>query len=224
MRRRVLVVDDDDATRIGLRLLLEKAGYETVAVRSFQEAREALLRDPPDLLIADVRLGAFNGLQLVLTSPVPVAAIIVTGYHDAVIEAETREVGADYLVKPIEAAALLSLIDRRLADAQGRPTHRPARRWERKRVIGGLAANVDESPARILDVSYGGLRIEIEQTPAGGLPPSFTVDVPAPHLSVPVDVVWTIRGRGWSLTCGAAVAHVNPVDQRAWFGLVDVVA
>src|SRR5688572_27301045 len=68
-RARVLVVDDDRATRTGLSALLEQAGYSTFATGSFREAMSLLRTDPPDLLITDVRLDEYNGLQLLLTNP-----------------------------------------------------------------------------------------------------------------------------------------------------------
>jgi CheY-like chemotaxis protein len=80
MPSKVLIVDDDRATRYGLAELLEGAGYDTVAVGTFEEAIRILRTTPPDLLIADVRLGPFNGLQLVISSPRPVPAIIITGF------------------------------------------------------------------------------------------------------------------------------------------------
>ena len=66
---RVLIVDDDGATRRGLAQLLAQAGYEATAVGTFDEARRIIGATPPDLLITDIRLEAYNGLQLILNSP-----------------------------------------------------------------------------------------------------------------------------------------------------------
>ena len=67
MSARVLIVEDDPATRNGLTELVANAGYETRALATFEEGLRALRTDTPDLLIADVRLGAYNGLQLLVT-------------------------------------------------------------------------------------------------------------------------------------------------------------
>ena len=58
MPSKVLIVDDDKTTREGLAEFLEEAGYEAVAVGTFEEATRVLRTTPPDLLIADVHLRA----------------------------------------------------------------------------------------------------------------------------------------------------------------------
>jgi DNA-binding NtrC family response regulator len=110
VRKTILLVEDDDATRVGLSTLLQRAGYEVVASESVQEGRNLLKEDSPDLLITDVRLGAFNGLQLLAMSPRPIPAIVTTGFPDPVLEAEARQLGAKFLLKPVEPGNLLALV------------------------------------------------------------------------------------------------------------------
>ena len=86
---RVLIVDDDGATRRGT--------------------------TPPDLLITDIRLDAYNGLQLILNSPHQIPTIVITGFADPVLEAEARRGGAAYLVKPVQPRDLLALVGEKLA-------------------------------------------------------------------------------------------------------------
>lgn len=116
MHNRILLVEDDDATRGGLSKLLERAGYDVVATVGVPEGRRVLEQAPPDLLITDVRLGAFNGLQLLtmsLAGPT-IPAIVTTGFPDPVLEAQVREFGATYLLKPIEPSGLLTLVKKLL--------------------------------------------------------------------------------------------------------------
>ena len=83
-------------------------------------AVEATTRtDPPDLLIADSRLGSFNGLQLVLRGQPSVPAIVVTGYDDAVLADNARTLGAAYFVKPIDPTVLLPAIVRAVSAKNG---------------------------------------------------------------------------------------------------------
>ena len=110
MHNRILLVEDDDATRGGLSRLLERAGYDVVAAIGVPEGRRALEAAPPDLLITDVRLGAFNGLQLIAMSPRRIPVIVTTGFPDAVLEAQAQQFGATFLLKPIEPAGLLMLV------------------------------------------------------------------------------------------------------------------
>ena len=110
----VLIVDDDQATREGIAEMLRKAGYSILTADSFERARDTLRTATPDLLIADIRLGDFNGLQLIATCPFPIRAIVVTGFADHVLEQEARQLGAEYIVKPVARSQLLSTIERQL--------------------------------------------------------------------------------------------------------------
>ncbi|MEN3339919.1 MAG: two-component system, NtrC family, response regulator HydG [Acidobacteriota bacterium] len=117
MPARILVVDDDIGYLTVTKDLLERSGHEVLLASTFDEGRRALREDAPDLLIADVRLGAFNGLQLIVTGDVRIPTIVVSGFDDAVLQADAKAFGADYLVKPVTASSLLGLIDQKL----GRP-------------------------------------------------------------------------------------------------------
>ena len=212
----ILIVDDHRVTRLGLAEMLADAGYTVVTAASFQEARGILREAPPDLLIADVRLGSFNGLQLVINYRVP--AIVITGYADAVLEAEARRVGAEYLVKPFNPDHLLSLIRGKLG--QTPPDYAVSRRWTRK-AVAGLTAQVDDKPARIVDISYGGVRLEMRQSEAGTPPESFQLRLPN-EMSLHADLVWKTVLNDDVWMCGAAV-WPDESTARQWFGLVDAV-
>jgi DNA-binding NtrC family response regulator len=113
----ILVVEDDPATLEGLVELLNRSGYRAYGAGSFAEARQALDETAVSLLITDVRLGAANGLQLVLRAQMrhpPTPVIVMTGFADAVLEAEAVRMGAIFRLKPIEADDLLSIIQEQL--------------------------------------------------------------------------------------------------------------
>ena len=220
MPSKVLIVDDDKTTREGLAEFLEEAGYEAVAVGTFEDATRILRTAPPDLLIADVRLGPFNGLQLVISSPQPIPAIIITGFADPVLESDARRRGADYVLKPVSPARLLDLVAQKL-EAASRPGFGIPRRWERKPVIGGLPIRIDDTDARIIDVSYGGLRFEMQRAAENEhpLPSSLDITLPTAQLSVKAKLVWeNLIGDG-TWMCGAALSHETP----EWHGLVDAI-
>ena len=122
MRARVLIVDDDEVYLDGMKELLEEAGYEVFLATSFEDGRQKLRDRAPDLLIIDVRLGAFNGLQLISTGQLHIPAIVVTGFDDTVLRADAGGFGASYLVKPIKPSALLALIQQKLS-VNGDPDH-----------------------------------------------------------------------------------------------------
>ena len=220
MAKKVLLVEDDDANRALLARLIRNAGYDVVSARTFQEGRLLLRSEHPDLLITDVRLGAFNGLQLIVGAAEKTPTIVLTAFADAVIEAETRKAGARYLVKPVPAQTLLQTVRATLDSASA---ERHVRRWTRKAITGGLPANIDSSPAKILDLSYGGLRIAVGPAREAPLPSSFHVTLPSGSLALPVDLVWQSMTNRGALECGVAVSAVTDETAMAWQGLVDAI-
>lgn len=118
MRPAILIVDDDPATLSGLVGLVEGAGYTAVAAADYAEGRRLLSLIPVDLVVVDVRLGAYNGLQLlVFAKSLPTAppAIVTSGFEDRVLEEEARNLGAPFLLKPVDPAQLLALIKESVA-------------------------------------------------------------------------------------------------------------
>ena len=116
--KRILIADDDPSIRAWLTRLLGDAGYRVVAAGSVEEAKKTLISDGgsrPDLLITDVRMGAFNGLQLVAMDPRHIPAIVMTGHDDPVVEADARQLGAEFLLKPLDPAFLLRLVTNKLS-------------------------------------------------------------------------------------------------------------
>ena len=114
----VMVVDDDRQVLRYLTDTLRDEGYNTVACDRFQDAKSMLGSVRPDLLVTDIRLGAFNGLQLALYARsryANVPIIVLTGYEDPTLREEAAKSGATFLVKPVRREALLKTISERLA-------------------------------------------------------------------------------------------------------------
>lgn len=214
-----MIVEDHEATRLGLRTLLTNAGYDVLSANTFAEGRRLLVEQTPDLMIADLRLGEYNGLQLVASAPLAVPSIIVTGFPDAVLQAEALKLGARYITKPIATEALLALIDEMIVSAGQRQSRGSTRRWDRKPVAGKISAEVDHAQARIVDVSYGGVRLEVERDQS--LPTSFRITVASPALSIDVDLVWETRSGDRRWVCGAAISSGNAAAVQDWATLVD---
>lgn len=100
MSYRVLVVDTDARTLAGVVDRLNEVAYDAVGAATFDEARRHLQDTPPDLLITAVRLGPFNGLQLVLRARLdyPDTPVIVTHPRpDAALQAEAACFGATWI-------------------------------------------------------------------------------------------------------------------------------
>jgi DNA-binding response OmpR family regulator len=217
----VLIVDVDDARRNSLIETLEEEGYEVAGADSFQRARELLKETAPDLLITEARLKEFNGLQLVIARVTPIPTIVLAGVPDPVLETEARQLGADYLARPFSQSSLLELVEKSLQPSDSFTT---ARRWVRKAVPQQLFARVETAEARILDVSYGGLRLQLRDDSGSPLPPSFEVALPSKHVAVHVDLVWQSHADDGSWMCGVELSQADPATARAWHGLVDAIA
>jgi two-component system response regulator PilR (NtrC family) len=112
-RQKILIVDDDPSLLEALERSFIEAGQDVVAHDSFEEARRVLQTTRFDALITDVRLGAFNGLQLAVigrdTYP-DIRLIVFSGFDDPVLRTEAEHVGATYMVKPVTGAKLLEVL------------------------------------------------------------------------------------------------------------------
>jgi len=100
----LVIVDDDEASRRALAALATHLGYRVTAFAAFEDARAYLTTASPDALLVDVRLGAYNGLQLIQIAKrrnAAIRAVAVSGFDDPVLAETAREMGAGYLTKPV---------------------------------------------------------------------------------------------------------------------------
>lgn len=114
----VLIVDDEPATLAGLAALVEGARYSVAIAANYAEGRRLLTQLPVELVIVDVRLGEYNGLQLLVLAqdlPHPPAGIVTSGFQDRVLAQEAERLGAPYVLKPIEPARFLATVGDLLA-------------------------------------------------------------------------------------------------------------
>ena len=110
----ILVVDDDENALMVWVEVLASAGYSVAAAGSFEDGRLLLDIHRPNLLITDVRLGEFNGLQLAFrarSAARPLPTIVITGFADPVIKSEVERLEAIYMEKPVDPDDLLAAVD-----------------------------------------------------------------------------------------------------------------
>ncbi len=114
----LLVVDDDRGVRTALRVNLSKAGHTVTLATNADEALQALRSSPYDLVITDVKMPGETGLTLlgrVREAWVDTPVIVMTGYGSVEDAVSAMKAGAaDYIIKPVEKAELLLLVDRAL--------------------------------------------------------------------------------------------------------------
>ena len=125
-RIRSLVVDDDPATRIIGKALLQSLGHEVLEAPDGESAVR-LLRggDAIDLVVLDLGLPGLSGRDVladirgnVATAGIPV--VVLTGSQDPEAEMEVMDAGADdYLRKPLDPSRFLSRVKAALRRAMG---------------------------------------------------------------------------------------------------------
>jgi FixJ family two-component response regulator len=121
----VFVVDDDDAVRSSLRLLLKSAGLPAVGYASAREFLDAWQPEQAGCLILDVRMPGMSGIELqgeLNRRGAIIPVIFISGHGDIPMAVEAIQHGAfDFLTKPFGDQDLLDRVQRALAtDAENR--------------------------------------------------------------------------------------------------------
>ncbi len=117
----LLIVDDERATRDGLRAALEET-FDIYTASGAAEALAILRSEPIDILLTDLRLGGESGMDILdsaLALPRPPVAIMMTAYGsvDAAVEAMRR--GAwHFVTKPLNLDEVELLLKRALKSRQ----------------------------------------------------------------------------------------------------------
>lgn len=214
---RILVLDDDENALSGIVEMLRDVDYRVTGAVTYDDAKRLLAANSYDLLITDVRLRGFNGLNLVMKcrSDYPdMAVIIISGFDEPLMDLEASRYQATFLGKPIRPTAFLETVARCLANV------RRERRWPRKRVLGGFRVTAAGKPAAVVDVSYGGLRLEVSSET--DLAQSFPVELAGIGLQLDVQAVWSCpTGKGNATLCGAAIAGEQGAAAHTWRAIVD---
>lgn len=120
----VFVVDDDEALRDSVRVLLASAGLPSEGYASAQEFLGAC-SDAPGCVLLDVRMPGMSGLKLqdeLARRSYETPIVFVTGHGDVPMAVEALKKGAfDFIEKPYRDSELLDCVNRALAaDAERR--------------------------------------------------------------------------------------------------------
>ena len=112
--KHVLIVDDDRRILSIIENWLTTAGYSVMACSEYQAARDHLTRTRPDVLLTDVRLGAFNGLQLAMFAKAQkpnTRTMVMSGFDDQLLQNEAARYGACFIAKPFTCAEVLVALE-----------------------------------------------------------------------------------------------------------------
>jgi DNA-binding response OmpR family regulator len=212
----VLLVETDAVQALEVRNALLEDDYAVQVADTFQSAWQAVAGGGVAVLITAVRLGAFNGLHLVIRTRAlyPHVRFIVVGLPGD----RSRDIDAlnvPFFEKPVSPSTIADAVSQELHQA----TAQPQRRWPRKPVH--LPAVVSDAAIDIIDLSYGGLRLQSSKTPVT-VGSELTVNVPSLGVSVTAVARWikpvSAAGVSW---CGAEIIDPPAGSINNWRGVVD---
>ena len=136
----IFVVDDDEAVRDSLKILLSTAGYSAelyASARAFLERNGDVRKG---CLLADIRMPDMDGLELqeeLLRRQTGLPVIIMTGHGDVPLAVRAMKAGAvDFLEKPFNRAQLLASIEKALQRSDATSLSNSELEIAKKRIAG----------------------------------------------------------------------------------------
>ena len=117
----ILVVDDDDLTRMQLRDLLAQAGYRVAEARDGEQALVMYTQLQPDLVLLDIFIPGIDGISCCaqlqkLPGSANTPVLLMGGFSDQATVEQAFAVGAsDYVTKPIQWQVLYQRMRRLLS-------------------------------------------------------------------------------------------------------------
>jgi DNA-binding NtrC family response regulator len=117
-RGKILIVDDDSSIRKVLGFILEESGYEVRSAASGGEALGAIAKEPPDLVLTDIKMPGMDGIALLkqirqIDDAIIVIVLTAFGSVETAVEA-MKNGAADYLTKPISRDELTLTVEKTL--------------------------------------------------------------------------------------------------------------
>jgi DNA-binding NtrC family response regulator len=117
-RAKVLVVDDDPATRDGLTALLENWGYSGLAAADGKTALKLCEKELPSAIVTDLMMPGMTGLEFIESlgeQTQQLAVVMITGQATIETAVKAIKLGAyDYLTKPLEPEKLRAVLEKGL--------------------------------------------------------------------------------------------------------------
>ena len=116
MTQRILIADDQEASRKGLAALVATWGYEVDDAGDGEEALAKAIEENPAVVITDLVMPKMDGLGLLkaLQAELPFTMVIILTAHGTIETAvgATKDGAYDYLTKPVDVARLRLLVEK----------------------------------------------------------------------------------------------------------------
>jgi len=171
---RVLVVEDEEHTRVLFGDILRHLGYDPVLARSAEAARAAIESDTPDIILLDVRLPLMSGYEFLRLRAIRESNIPIVAVSGAATESDARSClhfGAlDFLRKPVALDLLRAVLQYaavRARSGRGVTEREPGNRRRSTRPQVALPVRVVEHggptwSGTCVDLSTFGMRLHLE--------------------------------------------------------------
>ena len=115
----IYIVDDDEAVRVAVCLLLRSFGWKTRSFASAPDALVALQSQRPDCLLLDLNMPGMNGAELLealMACHLDIPTVAVSGLRDSPLVDRVRAAGVnEMLAKPFDDVELKLSIERALS-------------------------------------------------------------------------------------------------------------
>ena len=124
MRKKILIVDDEENIRLSLRYILEDEGFETGECSTLTMARESIRREFYPVILLDVWMPDGDGIEFIsrVKSESPDSVVVImTGHGNIESAVKSIKLGAyDFLEKPFSSEKLLITVRHALKEAESR--------------------------------------------------------------------------------------------------------
>src|SRR6185295_1866228 len=110
-----LVVEPNSSDMMLIKSALTSAGFMVAGIDNFKDAVNLLVEARPSVLVTEIRLGAYNGLQLAYrgkSMKPPMTIVLTSAYRDTVLERDVERIGATFVLKPVTARDFLAAVYR----------------------------------------------------------------------------------------------------------------
>ncbi|ABO49846.1 two component, sigma54 specific, transcriptional regulator, Fis family [Desulforamulus reducens MI-1] len=121
VKKRVLVVDDEESVRQFLYDVLTEEKYQVATAANGLQCQDKLMQFKPDVLITDIRMPEKDGfglLEQIKSAGLNIPVILMTAFGTTEVAIKAMKLGAfDYIVKPFDLDEFLDLIQRAVAQS-----------------------------------------------------------------------------------------------------------
>ena len=117
---KILIVEDDKNTLLGLVEILSEEGYDVEGAESAKKALRALQKENFDILLTDLKMPHMSGMELYEQS-LPVApemkTVVMTAYSSVKDAVEAMKKGVyEYLTKPLDLDELFVILEKAIGE------------------------------------------------------------------------------------------------------------